>query len=118
MSKTVEFYCFLSSKQLGHTANHKTDRDGAAEKFVTAEPFTKYACEHDVKPATLAIAWVIANPSVTAPIIGVRNLAQLEDSLAAADFKMIPEMRTEIFHLSRAPSPATDRKEVLTGKWR
>ncbi|MFD0826009.1 aldo/keto reductase [Neobacillus sp. M.A.Huq-85] len=94
------------------------DRYGANEDFITAELFTKYAKEHDVKPATLAVAWVKANPAVTAPIIGARNLNQLEDSLAAADFKMTPEMYTEISNLSRTPAPATDRGEVLTGKWK
>jgi aryl-alcohol dehydrogenase-like predicted oxidoreductase len=93
------------------------DRYGANEDFNTAEQFTKYAQEHDVKPATLAVAWVKANPAVTAPIIGARNLDQLEDSLAAADFKMTPEMYAEISRLSKTPAPATDRAEVLTGKW-
>lgn len=94
------------------------DRYSADDDFVTAEQFTKYAQEHDVKPATLAVAWVKANPAVTAPIIGARNLAQLEDSLAAADFKMTEEMYAEITNLSRTPAPATDRTEVLTGKWK
>ena len=94
------------------------DRYGADDDFVTAEQFTKYAQEHDVKPATLAVAWVKANPAVTAPIIGARNLNQLEDSLAAADFNMTEEMYAEITNLSRTPSPATDRTEVLTGKWK
>lgn len=94
------------------------DRYGADEDFVTAEQFTKYAEEHDVKPATLAVAWIMANPAVTAPIIGARNLNQLEDYLAAADFKMTAEMYAEISNLSRTPSPATDRTEVLTGKWK
>jgi len=94
------------------------DRYGAEEDFVTAEKFTRYAQEHDVKPATLAVAWVMANPAVTAPIIGARHVSQLEDSLAAADFNMTPEMYTEISGLSRTPAPATDRTEVLTGKWR
>jgi aryl-alcohol dehydrogenase-like predicted oxidoreductase len=94
------------------------DRYGANEDFITAEQFTKYAQEHNVKPATLAVSWVKANPAVTAPIIGARNINQLEDSLAAADFKMTEEMYAEITNLSRTPSPATDRTEVLTGKWK
>ncbi|AGK54532.1 aldo/keto reductase [Bacillus sp. 1NLA3E] len=93
------------------------DRYGANEDYITAEEFTKYAQEHGVNPSTLAVAWVKANPAVTAPIIGARNLNQLEDSLAAADFKMTPEMYNEISRLSRTPAPATDRGEVLTGKW-
>ena len=34
-------------------------------------------------PATLAVAWVMSHPAVTAPIIGARNVEQLEASLAA-----------------------------------
>lgn len=94
-----------------------SDRYGANEDFVAAERFTKYVQEHGVKPATLAVAWVMANPAVTAPIIGARNLEQLEDSLAASNFKMTPDMYAEISRLSRTPALATDRTEVLTGKW-
>jgi aryl-alcohol dehydrogenase-like predicted oxidoreductase len=94
------------------------DRYGANEDFVVAEQFTNYAQAHDVKPATLAVAWVMAHPAVTAPIIGARNLNQLEDSLAAADFKMTADMYSQISDLSSTPAPATDRTEVLTGKWR
>jgi aryl-alcohol dehydrogenase-like predicted oxidoreductase len=37
----------------------------------------------------------MANPAITSPIIGARNLNQLEDSLAAADYKMTAEMYNE-----------------------
>jgi aryl-alcohol dehydrogenase-like predicted oxidoreductase len=94
------------------------DRYGTNEDYMTAEAFTKYAQDHDVKPSTLAVAWVMANPAVTAPIIGARNLSQLEDSIAAADFIMTEEMYTKISNLSKIPAPATDRTEVLTGKWK
>ena len=33
--------------------------------------------EKGYAPATLAVAWVMAHPAVTAPIIGARNVAQL-----------------------------------------
>ncbi|MGG5253667.1 hypothetical protein ACQYAD_09235 [Neobacillus sp. SM06] len=42
----------------------------------------------------------------------------MEDALAAADFNMTEEMYAEISNLSRTPSLATDRTEVLTGKWK
>lgn len=94
------------------------DRYSANDDFLVADQFTRFAQAHEVEPSTLAVAWVMANPAVTAPIIGARNLNQLEDSLAAADFKMTAEMYAEISDLSRAPAPATDRTEILTGKWR
>lgn len=94
-----------------------SDRYAAEENYVTADQFTAYAKKLNVAPATLAVAWVKNHPAVTAPIIGARNLEQLEDSLRAADIKMTKDMYAEIAGLSRTPAPATDRAEVLTGKW-
>ena len=74
-----------------------------------AERFTAYATERGYHPATLAVAWVMSHPAVTAPIIGARNVEQLEASLAAADVPMTPELRAEISALSVEPAVATDR---------
>ena len=73
--------------------------------------FVKYAKDCGTHPATLAVAWAAGHPAVTAPIIGARNLEQLECSLAAADLEITDEMRREISGLSPRPSPATDRSE-------
>ena len=37
------------------------------------------------KPATVALAWLLHNPVVTAPIIGPRTVEQLESSIRAAE---------------------------------
>ena len=80
-----------------------------------AERFTAYATERNVHPVTLAVAWVGAHPAVTAPIIGARDVAQLEPSLAAASFRMTPEMRAEITALTPEVPPAHDRREEARG---
>jgi aryl-alcohol dehydrogenase-like predicted oxidoreductase len=85
--------------------------------FVVADRFTTYAAEHGINPVTLAVAWVMSNPAITAPIIGARNLKQLEDSLAAAELNMTPEWRSEISALSITPQPANDRGETLQPNW-
>ena len=90
-------------------------RYGEATHYQIAERFTAHACERGVHPATLAVAWVAAHPAITAPIIGARNLEQLEASLAALDVKMTPEWRAEISSLSYAPPVATDRSEEQGG---
>ena len=36
-------------------------------------------------PSQVALAWTLLNPAVTAPIMGVRTLAQLEDNLGALE---------------------------------
>ncbi len=81
----------------------------------TAQRFTTHARERGVAPASLAVAWVMAHPAVTAPIIGARNLEQLELSLASVEIDMTPEWRAEIAALSPAPAPATDRLEETIG---
>ena len=52
------------------------------EYLEVAERFVAHAQARGVHPATLAVAWVMAHPAITAPIIGARNLEQLEASLA------------------------------------
>jgi aryl-alcohol dehydrogenase-like predicted oxidoreductase len=54
----------------------------------------------------------MSHPAITAPIIGARNVTQLEETLGALDIKMTPEWRAEISALSPEPPPATDRTEL------
>jgi aryl-alcohol dehydrogenase-like predicted oxidoreductase len=48
------------------------------------------------KPADLALAWLIANPVVTAPIIGPRTMDQLTGSLAALDISISEEVKVRL----------------------
>lgn len=41
--------------------------------------------------AQVALAWVLAQPGVSAPIVGASQVAQLPDSLAALDIRFTPE---------------------------
>lgn len=77
--------------------------------YKIAEKFVNYAKARGFNPSALAVAWVMSNPVVTAPIIGARNLKQLEQTLAALEIEMTPEMRKEISALSITPPEATDR---------
>jgi aryl-alcohol dehydrogenase-like predicted oxidoreductase len=62
-------------------------------------------------PASVAVAWVATHPGVTAPILGARNLEQLEPSLKALDVGMTAELRERVSQLSPTPPPANDRSE-------
>ncbi|MBU0595277.1 aldo/keto reductase, partial [Candidatus Bipolaricaulota bacterium] len=90
-------------------------RYGGASYFETADRFAAYAKQRNVHPATLAVAWVAQHPAVTAPIIGARNLGQLEPSLAAADLELDEATYAELCALSATPPPATDRTEEQIG---
>ncbi|MCB0063023.1 MAG: aldo/keto reductase [Caldilineaceae bacterium] len=79
--------------------------------YQIAENFTAHAKERGVHPATLAVAWVMHHPAVTAPIIGARNVDQLGASLDAVNVEMTQKWWKEISDLSYEPPLATDRSE-------
>ncbi len=54
-------------------------------------------------PAQVAIRWLLERPGVTAPIIGARNLTQLEDDLGAVGWRM-PEEHLERLNEISAPT--------------
>jgi len=86
-------------------------RYGPARYYQIAEAFSAHASARGQHPVTLAVAWVMSNPAVTAPIIGARNVAQLEPSLAAAEHKLTPDEYDAITSLSDTPPPPHDRLE-------
>ena len=90
-------------------------RYGDPAYYEIAERFATHAQEHGLHPASLAVAWVMAHPAITAPIIGARSVEQLAASLAALDVEMTDEWRAEISALSIEPPPATDRSEEKSG---
>lgn len=62
------------------------------EKFrPKLEKYEALCKELDESPADVAIAWLLSNPVVTAPIIGPRTLDQLEGSLRAFDIELTAE---------------------------
>lgn len=90
-------------------------RYGRGTDHATARKLVSFAHERGMSPATLAVAWVMSHPAVTAPILGARDVEQLEASLAAAEFSMSTELYAQISTLSITPSPATDRLEEQQG---
>ena len=55
------------------------------ETFAKLEKFTQIAAERGVSPATLAIAWLLAQPAVTAVVVGPRRVEHLEPAVAALE---------------------------------
>jgi aryl-alcohol dehydrogenase-like predicted oxidoreductase len=93
------------------TSKDYTARYGEDWVFDTAGKFAALAAARGHHPVSLAVAWAAAHPDVTAPIIGARDLAQLQPSLQAPEIEMTAELRAEISALGRTPPPATDRLE-------
>jgi aryl-alcohol dehydrogenase-like predicted oxidoreductase len=60
------------------------------------DAFVAAAVERGVTPAQLALAWVMAEPRVTCPIIGARTMAQLNDTIGGMEVHLSPEERAAI----------------------
>ncbi len=59
--------------------------------FTLVDRITEIAQARGVKNAQVALAWILAKPGVSAPIIGASKPYQLEDALAAMDLKLTSE---------------------------
>jgi len=81
----------LSGKEdVGRRGEEEVEKE--MEKYAAQlsqyEEFCKSMAE---KPADVALAWLLANPVVTAPIIGPRTIEQLTDSLRTLEIKFSKE---------------------------
>jgi aryl-alcohol dehydrogenase-like predicted oxidoreductase len=75
-------------------------RYGSDAMFDALEALDKYAAEHDTTMGTLALAWALAQPGLTAIVIGPNNVSHLQPALdaAAADFSpAVIDHVTELF---------------------
>ncbi len=62
------------------------------------------ASAHGVSRAQVALAWVMANPVITAPVVGVTKDQHLDDALAAVDLRLSED---EIARLEEPYTPRT-----------
>ena len=77
--------------------------------YETAGKFTEFAESAGYHPVSLAVAWVNHHEAITSPIIGARNVEQLERSLDAINIEMEEDLYNAISALSIDPPLATDR---------
>lgn len=61
------------------------------ERQAQLEQYESLCKELGERPADLALAWLLSNPAVTAPIIGPRTIEQLEGSLRALEIELSSE---------------------------
>jgi len=67
------------------------------------EAYENLCKEMGEKPADVALAWLLKNPAVTAPIIGPRTLEQLNGSLRALEIKLDDEVMKKLDQLFPDP---------------
>ena len=57
------------------------------------------------KPAQVALAWLLSKPEVTAPVVGVSKLSQLDDLVAACSITVEAE---DVRYLEELYQPLTN----------
>jgi aryl-alcohol dehydrogenase-like predicted oxidoreductase len=77
------------------TARTETDEFGGSlyrdEDRAVVETVAKVAARRGVPRAQVALAWLLAQPVVTSPIIGVTKPQHLTDAVAAVDLELSPD---------------------------
>ncbi len=81
--------------QLGDKSTTRSETDGLDQilydqpsDWDVVEAVKAVAKQRDLKPAQIALAWLLSRPAVTAPIIGATQLGQLEDAIAAVGIEL------------------------------
>ena len=73
------------------------------EKRPQLEKWEALCKELGEKPAAVALAWLLRNPVVTAPIIGPRTIEQLEGSIRATEIELSDEVMGKIDEIFPGP---------------
>ena len=85
---------FLSGKYRSEDDLKKSARGAGNKKYLNERGFTilsaldEVSGQYNSTPASIAIAWLLARPSVTAPIVSATNMEQLKSLVHATELKL------------------------------
>jgi len=83
-------------------------RGARVEKYINDKGFAvvraldEVAAAHNAKPGQVALAWLLAQPAVAAPIVSATNMEQLAEMVQAPEIKL---SAAEVAKLSEASKP-------------
>jgi aryl-alcohol dehydrogenase-like predicted oxidoreductase len=89
---------FLTGKYRSKDDLSKSVRSNIVEKYLNergfriVEALERVAQQHDMTPAKVALAWLISQPTITAPIASATNLDQLNELIEAATIELNPSV--------------------------
>lgn len=87
--------------------------DELAAKYATElAAYEKLCAKVGAEPAQAALAWLLHNPVVTAPIIGPRTMEQLESALPAVELKLDDEVLKELDAIWPSPREGKEAPEA------
>ena len=93
---------FLTGKYRSQADLAGKPREGTAASFVTPENLAlldridRVATRHGATMAQVSLAWLLARPSVTAPIVSATSVAQLRDIVQATELELGAEDLAEL----------------------
>ena len=77
---------------LGNAAQTYQDRYWHDNVFDTVDELVKIASDAGIPLPTLAVAWTLQHPAITAPIVGASRPEQLDATIAAVDTQLDPDL--------------------------
>jgi aryl-alcohol dehydrogenase-like predicted oxidoreductase len=89
--------------KVSQPGSHSWERYANDHTWHVLDELAAVADEADSTPARVAIRWLLQRPGVTAPIIGARTQAYLDDLLGAVGWSLTPE---QMSRLDAASEPA------------
>lgn len=85
---------------LGTAGGMYAERYWKDREFDAVDALAGVAKESGIELTTLAVAWVLANPAITAPIIGASRPEQLKASIAAAELRLDASLMAKLDELT------------------
>ncbi|WP_433224646.1 aldo/keto reductase [Microtetraspora malaysiensis] len=76
-----------TTRQVGDGARQEQLYGGSGDAAII-ERVVETAHEHEVPPAQVALAWLLHQPGVTAPIVGATKERHVDDAIAAVDLAL------------------------------
>jgi len=95
------------------------ERENFLKELRVTERLKELAAGYDKSVVQLALAWVLSHPAVTVGLVGMRNERELEENIAAVDWRLTDGDRAEIdriFAEEGVPTHADSRQMTDTGK--
>jgi 1-deoxyxylulose-5-phosphate synthase len=86
---------------LGEYGRMYRERYWSDQMFEVAEAVVEVARNLGASPAQVAVAWLLAKPAVTAPLIGASRPEQLEDSVGAVGLELGQEQLDRLDQVSQ-----------------
>src|ERR1700722_1962861 len=106
---------FLSGKYRSEADLSKSPRGQMVKKYLNArglrilDALDQVAEQHGATPTQIALAWLMARPSITAPIASATSLEQLNELVLAADLEL-PQASIELLNKASEQVPENESR--------